>query len=215
MKLKKIFLILIIIFCLSGCVNLNSLNHDTIVNTLSHSPKPANTFKNGHQFYVPKGLQVSDSGTNYAILSSSDVFYYLYIDLVSYNVKKNFNYETNDEAIYSTKINYNGKRGYVEIKLWENNQYLIEIMYNYAKIEVMVDESLIKKALINSIVILNSIKYNDTIIDNLLNDDNLTYTEEIFDMFEEVEENSSNLDFEVNDAEEEEQVEIKDTDFLN
>jgi len=215
MKFKKIPLLLIIIFCLAGCVNLNSLSYDNIINNLIIKRKPANVFKKGHQFYVPKGLHVSDSGPNYVILSSNDAFYYLYIDLVSYNAKKNSSYEINDKALYSTRINYDGKSGYVEIKLWENNQYLIEIMYNYAKIEVMVDESLINKALANSISILCSIKYNDVIIKNLLNDDNLTYTEEVFDMFEDVEENSSNLNYEESIIEEEEQEEIKDTDFLN
>jgi len=214
MKIKKILLILIVTFCLSGCVRLESLSYDNIINNLSTKAKPANTFKMGHQFYVPKGLHVSDSGENFAILSSTDVNYYLYIDLVSYNAKSEFNYVTNNNSLYSTNINNNGKKGYAEIKLWENNQYLIEIMYNYAKIEVMVDKSLINKTLVNSINILNSIKYNDLIIEDLLNDDNLTYTEEIFDLFEEIKDNSSILNKE-DSSKEEFKEEIKDTDFIN
>lgn len=215
MKIKKIFLVLIMIFCLTGCVNLKDLSYDNIVNNLSNKAKLPNVYKKGHQFYVPKGLHVYESGPSYTIIASSDTFYYLYVDMVSYNAKKQFNYEIDKDAVYSTMINYNGKSGYAEIKLWENEQYLIEIMYNYAKIEVMVDESLINRALLNSINILNSIKYNDQIIENLLEDDNLTYTEEVFDMFKESEDNSDILDFDNEDKNEEVKDEIKDTDFLN
>lgn len=34
-----------------------------------------------------------------------------------------------------------GKFGYVEVNLLKNDKYLVEIMYNYAKIEVIVDKS--------------------------------------------------------------------------
>ncbi len=215
MKIRKLLLILIIIFCVSGCTNLNNLSYDDYINTLSSKPKQANTYKKGYQYYIPKGLHLSDAGSNYAILSSKNLNYYLYIDLVSYNEEKDFVYEKNENAVYSTKISYNGKEGYAEINLWENNQYLIEIMYNYAKIEVMVEESLINQALVNSISILNSIKYNDIIVENLLKDDNLTYTEEIFDMFEETEEDDDYLDFVEEDNIIENEEEVKDTDFIN
>ena len=215
MKIKKVFLILIIIFSLAGCVNLDNLSYDDILNNLSLKAKSANIFKRGHQFYLPKGMHIEDSGENYAIISSSDVNYYLYIDLVSYNNKSNFNYEKNDKALYEVSLNYRGKKGYAEIILWENNQYLIEIVYNYAKIEVMVDENLIKKALANSVSILNSVRYNDLVIEDMLADDNLDYTEEIFDLFEDTKDNSNILDFDNTIVEEDEKEEIKDTDYIN
>ena len=215
MKIRKILLILMIIFCVSGCTNLDSLSYDDFINSLSTKPKHANTYKRGYQYYIPKGLQLSDAGDNYAVLSSSSNNYYLYVDLVSYNEEKTFVYEKNENAVYSTRISYDGKEGYAEINLWENNQYLIEIMYNYAKIEVMVEESLIKQALANSIAILNSVKYNDLIIENLLKDDNLTYTEEVFDMFEETEKEEDSLEFVEEDNNIKDEEEVKDTDFIN
>lgn len=214
MNIKKIFLILIIVLTLSGCVNLNNVTIDNIINNLSTRPKPANTFKNGFQFYTPRGLSVKDAGTNYVIFTSERVNYYLYLDLISYNEKKDINYEINSNSYYSKKIFNNNLEGYIEIKLWENNKYLIEIMYNYAKIEVMVDESLLKNALVNSISILNSIKYNDIIIENLLNDDNLNYTEEIFDMFETENSKSNALEYVEEDNASEEEM-IIDTDYIN
>lgn len=213
MKIKRIFLVLVIALCLSGCVNIEKLSYEQIVNNLSLKSKKANTFKRGHQFYVPKGLHLKDSGDNYAILTSPTTNYYMYIDLVSYNAKKNLKYEPKENLVYSTSINYQDKKGYVEIKLCENNQYLIEIVYNYAKIEVMVDESLVKKTLANSISILNSIEYNDLIIEQLLSDDNLDYTEEVFDLFENTKDDSNILDYDEEKVETEE--ELEDTDDIN
>ena len=88
-------------------------------------------------------------------------------------------------------------------------------MYNYAKIEVMVDENLINKALINSISILNSIEYNDLVIEHLLNDDNLNFKEEVFELFDKNKNNSSSLEFEDVKEELDEKEEIKDTNFIN
>ncbi len=215
--MKRILLILIIVIGLCGCTNLKDLSYDDIINTLNSNPKVANTFKKGYKFYVPSGLSIKDAGTNYVILNNNNCNYYLYFDLISYNSKTENNYEIDKNAYYSQKFFKQNKSGYVEVNLSKNNKYLIEIMYNYAKIEVMVDEGLIKKALINSINILNSIKYDDLIIENLLNDDNLDYTEEIFDIFESREKNSNILDY-VEDNEvynTDNNDEIVDTDYLN
>ena len=214
MKVKKIILILITMICLIGCTNIKDMSYDDIVNHLSLPAKSANTFRNGYQFYIPSGLSIKDADHSYAILTSSDNYYYVYFDLVSYMNKTKLNYNKCSDCIYSTKINYDKKVGYVEIKLWENNQYLIEIMYNYAKIEVMVNEANINKALINSISILNSVKYNDVVIDKLLKDDDLDYTEEIFDMFEDIKQDSDILDY-IESDDVEVKNEVEDTDYIN
>ncbi len=208
MKVKKIIMLLIISLSLCGCMKLEDLNYDDILNYFSMPSKRANVYKHGHQFYIPKGLQVSESGYNYEIIESKDYNYYLYIDLISYNLKKNGNYNVNPKAYYSRKIDDDGTYGYVEINLWQNNQYLIEIMYNYAKIEVMVDSKDIKEVLVNAVNILNSIKYNDIIIDELLENNNLNYTEEVFDIF-------NNKDTKKETTLEEEKESIKDTNLVN
>ncbi len=215
MKIKKILLILVMIISLYGCSNIKNLSYDDIVGNFSEKVKKPNTFKQGYQYYVPKGLHVDDSGTNFAILTSSDVTYYLYFDLISYHEKQDLVLTNSNSANYFKQLNYDNKLGYVSIKLWENNQYFIEIMYNYAKIEVMVDESLINKTLINSISILKSVKYNDTIIEKLLNDDNLNYTEEVFDLFNKVNNNSNSLNYVESNVDNQDEFEIKDTDYVD
>ena len=216
MKVKKILFIILSCFILVGCTNLKNASYDDIMNNLTLAPKRANIFRQGYQFFIPQGMQVKKAGFSYAILSSNNIDYYLYVDLISYNAKNdNITYEINKDALYSTTLNYQDKKGYVEVKLQENNQYLIEIMYNYAKIEVMVDESKVKEVLSNSATILNSIRYDDLIIKDLLTDDNLDYTEEKFNMFDDIKENTNVLDYSDSTNQVEDKEKVKDTDYVD
>ena len=214
MKIKKILLLLILIICLTGCSKLSDLRYDDIVNNVISVNNNPNIFRKGYKYFVPKGLSVQNAGANYSILESNEAFYYLYIDLISFNGKKNIEYNINNNSVYSKLINYDGKNGYVEIKNYENNQYLIEIMYNYAKIEVMVDDSQINKALAYSISVLKSIVYDEKVIETLLKDDNLTYTEEKFNMFDKSNKKSGVLNYTDTEVEIEDNN-IKDTDYIN
>ena len=216
MKAKKILLIILSCFILFGCTNLKDVSYDEIMNNLTLAPKRANVHRQGYQFFIPQGMQVKKAGVSYAILSSNNIDYYLYVDLISYNVKDDsFTYEINKDALYSTTLTYQDKKGYVEVKLQENNQYLIEIMYNYAKIEVMVDENKVKEVLSNSATILNSIRYDDLIIKDLLADDNLDYTEEKFNMFDDIKENTNVLDYSDSTNQVEDKEKVKDTDYVD
>ncbi len=215
MKAKKILLIILSCFILVGCTNLKNVSYDEIMNNLTLAPKRANVHRQGYQFFIPQGMQVKKAGISYVILSSNNIDYYLYVDLISYNAKDNVTYEINQDALYSTTLNYQDKNGYVEVKLQENNQYLIEIMYNYAKIEVMVDESKVKECLSNSATILNSIRFDDLVIKNLLNDDNLDYTEENFNMFDDIKENTNVLDYGDGTNQTENEEKVKDTDYVD
>ena len=215
MKTKKILLIILSCFILVGCTNLKNVSYDEIMNNLTLAPKRANVHRQGYQFFIPQGMQVKKAGISYVILSSNNIDYYLYVDLISYNAKDNVTYEINQDALYSTTLNYQDKNGYVEVKLQENNQYLIEIKYNYAKIEVMVDESKVKECLSNSATILNSIRFDDLVIKNLLNDDNLDYTEENFNMFDDIKENTNVLDYGDGTNQTENEEKVKDTDYVD
>ncbi len=214
MKVKKIIIILLMLIFVTGCTNINDLSYDDIINTID-SEKMPNTYRRGFSFYKPDGLAIEDAGLNYIIFSSNTVNYYLYLDFINYRGGEDITPKVSSNSIYNKKINNNGFLGYIDIKLWQNNQYLIEIMYNYAKIEVMVDKDLINSVLINSINILKSIRYNDTIIDIILKSDSLDYTEEIFDIFKDVTSNSNTLQYEIDNVDEEVKEEIIDTDYIN
>ena len=215
MRLNKILVLLISIILVTGCTSISRMNLDDVVNSLSRVGNNPNTFRRGFKYYTPKGLHLKDAGTNYVILSSSTSDYYLYFDLIDYNENKKIEYKINGNAYYSKMIDYKDKLGYVEINKQKNNQYLIEIMYNYAKIEVMVDDEHLKSALANTINILKSVEYDKKIIESMLNENNLAQKEEVFDLFREVKRNSDTLEYVEGSTDTSNNEEIQDTDFIN
>ena len=201
-------------FLLVGCTNVNDLTYDEIVQNFATRSSRTNTYRTGYKYYLPRGMQVNDSTLFNEILEDGRYTYYLYVDAVSYLNDIQYEYETNTESLYSTGIRNDDKFGYVEINLQENDKYLVEIMYNYAKIEVIVDEANINEVMLSAISILKSIVYNDSVITNLLEDDVLNYAEEELDIFN----NNSNNDNYIEVGEDDFQLtedEIPDMDLLN
>ena len=210
--MKKIILIVILLITLTGCTDIKHMDYNDILNDLSNNPTKANIYRTGFKYYLPRGMNVENSRLCNEILSNKNNIYYLYIDLIGYNSKKVKMKTPNNDSYYSQNINNNGKKGYVEIKTLENEKYLIEIMYNYAKIEVIVEEKDIKESLMYSIKILSSIKYNGKVIKNLLNSNVLNYVEEEYNIFNTTK-NDSTIKIDYNYKHEEE-AKI-DTDLIN
>ncbi|MFR5856332.1 MAG: membrane lipoprotein lipid attachment site-containing protein [Bacilli bacterium] len=181
--MKKIFIIIVLLLALTGCTNINDLSYTEIANNFSYVGSKPNEYRTGYKYYIPRGMQVEDASLFNEILSDGQYLYYLYVDAVSYQKKVEFNYEKNSNSEFSASIKNDDKYGYIEVNLYENDKYLVEIMYNYAKIEVIVDKKDIKLSMISAISILRSIEYNDNIIANLLEDDVLNYAEEEMDIF--------------------------------
>ena len=181
--MKKIILIIIILVLTAGCTNINKLSYDDIVNNITTISTKDNIYRTGYSYYLPRGMKVADSTLYNEVIEDANSKYYLYVDVVSFYKKITKEYEINNNAIYSSKINYNDKFGYVEVNLLKNDKYLVEIMYNYAKIEVIVDKSKCKEAMLSIINILKSVEYNDSIIANLMGDDILNFNEEVFNIF--------------------------------
>lgn len=170
---------------MTGCTSIKKSNIENILNEgLNSRVKTLNVNRNGYRYYLPKGLKVSNSSTYNEILASAKYKLYLYVDIVSYNSKISFNYEVSSKAYYSSTLQFKGKKGYIEINNYKKNQYLIEIMYNYAKIEVVVYENDIKEIVSYAISILTSITYNDSVISSNLNNNVFQSLEEKFDIFE-------------------------------
>ena len=210
--MKKLFLLGAILLILTGCSSIESSSIDTIINSgLNSRVDTTNENRMGYRYYLPRGLAVKSSKDFNEIISDQKYLYYLYVDIVSFNSKVGFTYHANQDAYYSSSLTYQGKTGYIEINNYESNQYLIEIMYNYAKIEVVAYESDIKKVVAYAMSILSSVTYNDSVIENYLGDDVFLSSEEAYDIFEIV--GSDNyLEF-TEDVEETD--EIRDPDYIN
>lgn len=198
--MKKIFLIVLCLILFTGCtvVRINTDNIDNIIDVvLSKNNKLYNRVGKGYKYYVPRGMNYIDTTELNDKLYSNGYYYYLYIDVISYYNKIDFSYKENKDAYYSRYININDKVGYLEINK-VNDRYLIEYMYNYAKIEALVYEEDINDVVLNSTYILSTIKFNKNVIKLMLNDEYFINKEERYDIFTSKVDTTDNLEYEVN-----------------
>lgn len=214
MKVKHI-LLFIFVFFMCACQTLQNTTIDELTIKLNQSINKVNTYRTGYSYYLPSGLSVKEYSLYNEVIESENITFYFYVDLISYFNKINFDYQKNNSSYYSKALNADNKSGYLEINLKENNQYLIEIMFNYAKIEMMVEESDINNALNYAIAILRSVNYSDEIINNLLNEDILSYQEETYNIFNTTSGEKSNYLMAVEQDQYVEEQTIKDSDLIN
>ena len=212
--MKKGLFLLLILFLITGCKNINKSSYeDLIASGLYENDKIS--FKNktsqGYSYYLPKGLIVVEDLNNNLTLKSEKYNMYLYVDIISYYHKIKDIYKENSKSFYSKKIENGDKFGYLEINLMENDKYLIEIMYNYAKIEVIVNNKDINEMLSYAISLLGSISYNDEIIANMVGDDILNYNENEYNIFDTVGKDTiTNYD----ESEQNYTIDVPDTDLI-
>lgn len=210
--MKKCLLLLTLIF-LCGCTNIQEARpQDLIKEIVSSKNYSYNEYRTGYKYYLPISMSGLSSKKYNEILTDGNFKYYLYVDLVSYLKKNEFSYTVNENAYISETINYNDLNGYLEVNE-RNDKYLIEIMYNYAKIEVIVDKDDINKAIVNSMIVLTTIDYTDDVIKNLLSIDDMTSSEENFSLFDES--NDSNLLEVIKPGDYVDKDEVPDPDVIN
>ncbi len=189
---------LLSVILFTGCtvVRIDTTNIDTIVEVvLSKDNHLYNRVGKGYKYYVPRGVTYIDTTELNDKLYSNGNYYYLYIDAVSYYHKVDISYEEDDSLYYSKEIDIQGKQGYLEIQKQENGMYVIEFVYNYAKIEAMVSEEDINEVVLNASYILSTVQFNNDVIKLMLNETYFTNKEETYDIFEDKEDrtSSSNL----------------------
>ncbi len=183
--MKKFFLFFFILFLTCGCSSIESDSYENILSmTMNSQADIANTYRAGYKFYLPKGIKlVNHEGSN-EILSVNDDLYYMYVDRVSYYNRIQKTYEEKEDVFYSKKLEKANHFGYIEIKKTENEKYFVEIMYNYAKIEVIVEKEDIESAIAYSMSILSSITYQDEVLTSLMGENVLEANEVEHNIFE-------------------------------
>ncbi len=217
-KLK--LLILLFAIMLTGCtvVRINTTSIDNIISVvLSKDNKLYNHIAKGYKYYVPRGVTYIDTNELNEKLYSEGTYYYLYIDAISYYYKTKTSYEENSNAYYSKKLKNGDKEGYVEITE-QNGKYLMEFVYNYAKIEAVVSKKELNDAVLNASYILSTIKYNRNVVKLMLNDDYFTNKEEKYDIFDNTEKKETKdnfLKYEKDKDEETDEVEVKEKNEVN
>lgn len=182
--MKKILSFLLILILLSGCsiTRMDDIKFDEIVKeTLTKDSKIYNQNKIGYRYYLPRTWEsVSDIDYNEAFKEGNHK-YYLYVDIVSYYNKVDFNYEVNKDAYYSEILEMDDKKGYLEINKVKD-YFLVEMMYNYSKIEVAAKEEDLKTVVTGGLNLLTSIQYNNSVINNLVGNNKLSYEETSYDI---------------------------------
>ncbi len=177
--MKKIIMILMLTLVLTGCsvVRIDTNSIDNIVSVvLSKKNKLYNQVGQGYKYYLPGGVTYIDSDELNDILYCNGNYYYLYIDAINYYYQTNIEYEENKDLYYSKKFEMSDgfdHSGYLEIKKVDD-LYHMEFVYNYAKIEAIVEEKNLNDAVLNSSYILSTIKYNYNIVELMLNEDYFT-----------------------------------------
>lgn len=194
--MKKIILLVLSLLFLTGCTvtKLDSNIESNVNKILSLDLKLSNSSKNGYKYYLPKGVSVVDNTDYNETLVSGGDTYYLYVDIVSKHYKSKLNYQINPNAYKSMKLEQNKKEGYLEINQ-KNNLYLIEMVYNYAKIKTYVPKERLSDSLINISYILSTMNYNNTIIDLLFSSESYQLNKEKFSLFDSTRENGKFSDY--------------------
>lgn len=212
---KKYIILAFFLLLICGCTKINEQSIEEILNGLSKNTTVYNTYHTGYKYYLPAGLTETKYSLFNSVIESDKFKLYLYVDAVSYLNKTKLDYQKNNNSYFSSLLASDNKNGYVDINLKENNQYLIEIMFNYAKIELMVDEADINEGVNTAVFILRSIEYNDTIINSMLGEDAFSYQEEVYNIFNTSSSDSNYLKFVEEDQQmDEQQQEVNDTDLL-
>lgn len=172
--MKRVFPIFLVLILCTGCMHVtNNHNYDSLINTIvSEASTKANTTSLGYKYYLPMGVsKVYDKDYNQKLKMES-TYAYMYVDIVSYYYRNSLNFsEEEDSSYYYYKINNAEKIGYIKIGKEDKNKYFVKIIYNYAKIESYCEESQLKYVIANSMIILNSIDYNENMIKKILEDE--------------------------------------------
>lgn len=178
----KKLIIIICIFLLVGCNNadINNLSLNEIIDTkIDTTNDISNINRKGYKYFLPQEFSVKKDNDFIQELTSNGITYYLNIDVISYYYKNKMstNHEIDDYEYY--EFSKDDNNGYLRI-VENNGNFFIELCYNYAIIEVEVKISEIKYAISRSIQILNSIKYNDLVIEKYVIDKDLDTSETIY-----------------------------------
>lgn len=170
---KKIILIICLLL-LSGCKQITDNNNyiEKINNCLNNNTKITNEVATGYKYYVPKGIRQLKNYDYNQIFLADGCYLYLYVDIISYFHTSELKEKDNTEnTYYYETINHQDKTGYISINKTETSDYHLEIVYNYSKIEGYVPEKKLNKIVTLSTIILNSIEYNDKMIEKILDGD--------------------------------------------
>lgn len=197
-KYVQYFVLFLIILMVSGCtiVRIDASSIDTIIDVvLSKNNTLYNQVGKGYKYYIPRGVTYIDTVDFNEKLYSNGNYYYFYIDAVSYYYETDPVYTYNPDLYYSREFVINDKKGYLEITKTNNDKYLIHFLYNYARIQALVEEEEINEVILKSSYILSTVKFNYDVIKLMLDEEYFTNKEEAYTAFEKTVDSNNFLEY--------------------
>lgn len=182
---KKCLLLIFLLVLTTGCKTINNTGIEQILSTvLKQKSNLSNVVFDGYKYYVPRGIKFSNKEEyNATLIDEYNQIYYLYVDVISFYNNEQLDYKENKKAYFSKKLQYQDKQGYLEItKVGTKDDYFLEYMYNYGKIEAYVKKDNIEEVLIQTSSILSSLQFNRTILETIIGNKVLNYREETYDV---------------------------------
>lgn len=181
--MKRILLIILIVLTTTGCMIVENASIDSLIESaVKNKYEIVNKYNGGFKYYLPRELRSVSTDEFNEIIKSKNNDYYLYVDLVAYHNKKTPLIEEDPNIFYSKEFNKGDKVGILNIKEVEDN-YFVNIYFNYSSIEVKCKKSELNNCVSNSLVMITTVKYNDDVIDNLINSNEFSSYEEKIDVF--------------------------------
>lgn len=185
--MKRIIVLLsIVMLFVTGCsvTRLDDTNLSQNMKTLlSKKVNLYNVFYDGYKYYLPKGVSfVEKEDFNALLKDRNNNRYYLYVDAISYYHKVENDYDVNQDAHFSKKLDYNKKTGYIQIDEVDS-KYFVQFVFNYVKMEAYVDKKDLTDVVNNMCYVLRSVKFNDSILESLIGENILDYKEENYTLF--------------------------------
>jgi len=195
--MKKLLFLCFMILLLSGCsiVYVDKQSIDEIIDDILVSDTNLKSVSlEGYSYFLPQGVSLSRNNKENSVFYYNHKKMYLYVDLISYYHKVDVLLDSNINSYYSRTFDKNGYKGYLVITQVGDN-YFIEFMYRYSKMEAYVSKEDLNKTITTMAYILNSIDFNDEVLESLIGENSLNYSEEKFNIFKPNGEESNFLDY--------------------
>ncbi len=195
---RLIVLLSAVLLFMTGCsvATLSSVDVGSNIKTiLSEDSKLYNVYFEGYKYYVPKGLKLLNKDEyNAKFVDRYGNKYFLYVDAISYYHGVDNKYQENDTSHYSRKLKINKKDGYIQVDKQSDGNYIVNFMFNYAKMEAYVSEDDLVFAVDNMCYLLRSVTFNDKVLESLIGENILNFKEESFNLFDTDSSNDNFLD---------------------
>lgn len=187
--MKRIVILLsVLLVFITGCsvTRLDNKTMDESIDViLSDKQKNYNVNFDGYKYYVPNGLEFLNKDEYNALLKdTNNNKYYLYVDAISYYHKIDIDFSKDNDSYYYKELNYNKKKGYIQVLSSGKDNYYIKMIFNYARLEAYASNNDLGSVVNNMCYILRSIKFNDKVLESLIGDNVLSYKEENYTLFE-------------------------------